>query len=103
MATTYIGKFNFEDSNGKQVDYERLCISGYVSGEIFTLELKLEKSDLLLAKMLLKSDEKTPVVISRKATDDEKNDGIRIPVKNRSTDTIDLDDDDELDTEGLFN
>lgn len=44
---------------GEKVDYERLVITGSMDGISHSLELKLEKSELLLAKILLASKEET--------------------------------------------
>lgn len=72
MAKVFISQHSFNDDNGVPVNYERLSISGYVGGEVHTLELKLEKSELLLAKMLLTSNEEKPEQVARAATAEEK-------------------------------
>lgn len=53
------------------MDYERLAIIGFVSGEIQTLELKLSKAEMLLAKILLSSNEEAPTTVTRHATAEE--------------------------------
>jgi hypothetical protein len=56
MALVQIAKRTFNDEKtGKNVEYERLCIIGYLDGVTHTLEVKLEKSELMLAKILLNS------------------------------------------------
>jgi len=53
MAVVKIVRHEFTDrETNKVTPYERLAIIGYVGGEVHTLELRLEKSELLLAKML---------------------------------------------------
>jgi len=62
MAKVYILKQIYDNpTTGEQIPYERLAISGSLNGETMTLELKLEKSQLQLAKALLNSDEKLDV------------------------------------------
>jgi len=85
MAQVKIITKEFTDDQGKVVQYERLAIIGYVSGEIHTLELKLNSSETLLAKMLLSSNEEKPTVVTTK--------GGQVEVT-KTTKTI-LDDDDE--------
>lgn len=62
----------FENDKGELVKYKRLCISGYLGGEVHTLEIKLEKSELLLAEILLSSKEEKPVTDSHRSTDEEQ-------------------------------
>lgn len=72
MATVKILKQQFTNDKGELIDYERLAIIGYVSGELHTLELKLSSSELMLAKMLLSSNEEKPSTQTRHASEDEK-------------------------------
>ena len=62
----------FENDKGEVIKYKRLCISGYIGGSLETLEIKLEKSEMLLAKMLLTSTEDAPTVTAGKATAEER-------------------------------
>ena len=62
----------FPDANGKMVNYKRLCIMGVLEGQIRTLEVKLEKSDLILAEILLASTESQPTVVKGSMNEDEK-------------------------------
>lgn len=72
MAKIGIIKHEFTDQEtGKITPYERLALSGVVGGEITTLELKLGKSELQLAKIILSSKEEQEVV-SRDATPEEE-------------------------------
>ena len=71
MAHVSISKNTFNDKDGKPVTYERLAIVGYISGEIQTLEIKLEKPELMLAKILLNSEDEAPVIEARKANEEE--------------------------------
>jgi len=77
MSHVAIIKNTFNDAKtGLPVTYERLAITGYVGGEIQTLEIKLEKSELMLAKILLSSNEQAPTTSVHKATEDELDDFI---------------------------
>jgi len=59
MAHVQIIKKTFNnEATGQAVDYERLAITGIIGGSVQTLEIKLEKTELMLAKMLLDSKEK---------------------------------------------
>jgi len=84
----------FLNDKGEEVNYQRLCISGYVGGELHTLEIKLEKSELLLAKMLLSSTENKPTTVARKSSEDELNTFLDENKHNSSDSKIDLENDD---------
>lgn len=95
MAKTYITNETFNDpKTGTPINYERLCISGSISGQPHTLKLKLEPTELSLAKILLSSNEELSVG-SRPITPEEE-DGFftKNQRKNSDDDKIDLDDDD---------
>ena len=89
MAIVQITTLEFVNDDGKTVPYKRLTITGYIGGEIQTLELKLSPTELLLAGMLLKSTEEKPVQSVRKATEDES-------PKAQHAHTSILDDDEDL-------
>jgi len=72
MAVVKIIEHQFQNEAGQPVKYERLAIIGYVSGEVHTLELKLEKSEILLAKMLLNSEEEKPLSVISSPSPEEK-------------------------------
>lgn len=95
MATVKVITQQFTNDNGEQIPYKRLCITGYLGGEIQTLELKLSKSDLLLAELLLTSNEEKPTVDTRKATEDEQP-----SVTRNENNKLDLDAEDE--DRGMF-
>jgi hypothetical protein len=79
MALVKILKKSFKNDEGEPVNYERLAIIGTVGGEVHTLELKLENGDMLAAKMLLASEEKSEIS-SRKASEGES---VDVKVKSR--------------------
>lgn len=43
------------DETNEQVDYKRLSIIGVINGETRTLQIKLNKTELMLAELLLSS------------------------------------------------
>lgn len=99
MAITKVMQMEpFLNDKGEQVNYERLCISGYIGGEIHTLEIKLEKSELLLAKMLLSSSEEKPKENVRKANSEEIAEHSSKVKRNKTI----LEDDDDDEEGGLF-
>jgi len=59
------------DIDGKPITWNVLAITSYIGGDFQTLELKLTKTEALLANMLLGSNEEKPSTIVRKATDEE--------------------------------
>lgn len=72
MTNVAIITKNFiDEKTGNPVNYERLQITGWLDGVQHTLELKLEKSELLLAKILLSSQESAPETSVRKPTEEE--------------------------------
>jgi len=72
VAKVQIIEKTFNDTaTGRPVTYKRLAIMGYVSGTIHTLELKLEPSELLLAEIILSSNEEKPEQGIRKPDSDE--------------------------------
>lgn len=71
MAQVSVIEQSFEGEDGKPVKYKRLAITGIIDGELHTLELKLSKSELLLAEILLSSKEERPTTQTRKATAEE--------------------------------
>lgn len=91
MATVKVLQKNFVNEAGENVPYERLAIIGYVSGEIHTLELKLSSSELMLAKMLLSSNEEQPTTHSHSATEEEK---ANFEAKNASIESAEESEDD---------
>jgi len=71
MAHVEIIKKTFNnEATGQIVEYERLAIIGSIGGVTQTLEIKLEKTELMLAKMLLNSTEKIEISV-RTANKDE--------------------------------
>lgn len=58
--TKIIKKTYTNPDTGEIVPYKRLAIVGVIDGETRTLEIKLERTELLLAEMLLNSTE-TPI------------------------------------------
>lgn len=70
MAVTKVVENNSE-IDGKPIKWFTLEITGYVESEFETLSLKLSKTEAMLARLLLKGENK-PEVQSRKATDDEQ-------------------------------
>jgi len=72
MATITILEKTFKDKDsGENISYNRLAIIGTINGETHTLEIKLEPTQLMLAKMLLASTEELETA-THKATDEEK-------------------------------
>lgn len=95
MAKVAVIKKQFtDDGTGVITPYERLSIAGYVNGEYQSLELKLSKAEMLLAKIILSSKEEEPVVNSHNVTDEEEDEFLS---KNsgRNSDRINLEDEDE--------
>lgn len=78
--------------DGKPIEWNVLAITGYLGGDYQTLELKLSKTEAMLANMLLETSDKAPETTSRPANSEEK-DGFLKQQKN--TDSL-LDDEDEL-------
>lgn len=77
-----------DETTGNVVPYERLVISNVLGGEVQSLQLKLSKSELLLAKLLLNSTEQLPE--ARPATEAEQ---AFFRDTNNDSDTIDLTED----------
>jgi len=72
MATITILEKTFKDKDsGENISYNRLAIIGSINGETHTLEIKLEPTQLMLAKMLLASTEDFETQ-THPATDEEK-------------------------------
>jgi len=71
MAHVQVLQKTFNDKEGKAVNYRVLAITGSVNGEPFTLELKGNKTELTMAKMLLDSTEELEVT-SHPATTEEQ-------------------------------
>lgn len=72
------------EDGSKPFTYERLAIIGSIDGVEHTLELKLEKSEMLLAKILLASNEDLSVGYGAK--------GVDIEVKRKSKNDKDIED-----------
>lgn len=53
----YIQDRTFIDDKGNSIDYSRLCLSGTINGETFTLEFKLSKTERQMAKLILATTE----------------------------------------------
>lgn len=80
------------DIDGKPIQWNVLSIIGYAGGELQTLELKLSKTEAMLARILLSNDEEKPVEHTRKSNLDERkqfNENIKRESK------LNLDSDDE--------
>jgi len=79
--------------DGKPITWNVLAITSYIGGDFQTLELKLSKTEALLANMLLGSDESAPTTEARKASKEEQDSFFK---QNRRDDgdKINLDDDD---------
>jgi len=75
--------------DGKPITWNVLQIIGYLGGDFQTLELKMSKTEAMLAGMLLAADEE---VTSHRASKDE---GSKIEVKRRSI-SDDIEDELEL-------
>jgi len=92
MTAVQVVKKSFTNDEGRTIPYQVLAIIGTVQGSTHTLEVKLNKTEAMLAEMLLTSKEKIETT-SRKATDDELDDFFK---KNKKTDDnqINLEDDD---------
>lgn len=61
-----IVKHEFTDEKTGEIrPYERLALLGSVGGETHSLELKLTKAELLIAKILLSSNEELTIVPSK--------------------------------------
>lgn len=74
-ADVYIAKRNFtNEKTGEIIPYNRLAIGAYINGEYQALELKLNNSEMLLAKIILSSNEEAPAATSRKANEEELDD-----------------------------
>jgi len=69
MAVTQVVVKNSE-IDGKPITWNVLAITGFIGGEFQTLELKLSKTEALLANMILKSSE-APNTVARKSTAEE--------------------------------
>lgn len=57
--------------DGQTINWNVLSIVGYAGGEIQTLELKLNKTEAMLARILLSGDEEKPTQSSRQANEAE--------------------------------
>lgn len=68
-----IKKYNFTREDGELIPYSRLVLAGSVNGEILSLEIKLDKTELMLAKLILEQSEKNEAFM-RKANNDELED-----------------------------
>lgn len=86
MSVVQVIKKVFVNEAGESVPYERLSITGYVSGEIHTLELKITNSEMLLAKILLSSEENKPSVKTRHAVENESPEVTKIKVNKSKND-----------------
>lgn len=58
--------------DGKPITWNVLAITSFIGGDFQTLELKLNKTEALLANMLLGSNEEKPETVARHSTDEEK-------------------------------
>lgn len=61
MAVVKVIEKNSE-IDGRPITWNVLSITGFMQGDIQTLELKLSKTEAMLANLLLKSDENKPEV-----------------------------------------
>jgi hypothetical protein len=59
--------------DGKPIEWFVLAITGYISGDFQTLELKLTKTEAMLANLLLNSSEELSVVNGGKGEDVQVN------------------------------
>lgn len=83
-----------DDETGRSVPYKRLAITGVLGGEIQTLEVKLGKTELQLAELLLKSTEEEPTSHARKASEQELDAFFKKNDRSGSSDKINLEEDD---------
>lgn len=51
LSRVYLRENSFIDDKGKNVEYTRLVLEPLVKGEIFEIEIKLEKQDLRILKV----------------------------------------------------
>lgn len=80
MAVIKVEKKNAE-IDGKPITWNVLSITSYLAGDYQTLEVKLDRTQAMLAGMLLESDETAGTTESRSANKDEKaefNKGIKV-------------------------
>jgi len=87
MAVVKVEKKSAE-IDGRPITWNVLSITGYLAGDFQTLEVKLDRTQAMLAGMLLASDENAPTVHSGGK-------GEKIDVKRKSS-TADDDMDDFL-------
>lgn len=71
MAQVSIKQSSFKDKmTGEKIEYNRLIIDGFLQGKRRVAEFKIEgKNDIMLAELLLNSDEVSADVVNAKATD----------------------------------
>jgi len=79
--------------DGKPIVWSVLSITGYMQDDFQTLELKLSKTEAMLAKLLLATEGSTPSVEARRSTDEEK-DGFFKKNSRSDDDKFNLDEDD---------
>jgi hypothetical protein len=72
MAVTKVLEKNSE-IDGKPIKWQVLAITGYIGGDFQTLELKLTKTEAMLAGLLLNSSEELSVVNGGKGEDVQVN------------------------------
>lgn len=92
MAEVFVAKKSYtNEKTGEILPYERLCIGGYVEGVYQTLELKLEKTELLLVKIILASKGEKDEIYTGSATDEQKEEFLNYNNRSNDSDNINLD------------
>lgn len=71
MANVSVAQKSFINDSGEPVNYKVIAITGTIDGITHTLELKANKSELLLAEILLNSTGEPAEVKNRKPSEDE--------------------------------
>lgn len=82
----------FVNDSGNQVKYKRLVITGYLNGNIETIELPISKEQAIIYKAMT-SDK--PEIYSRKSTSDEKEAFAENNITKKSSTLFDNDDEEQ--------
>lgn len=73
--------------DGKPINWSVLTITGYIGGDFQTLELKLSKTEKMLADILLANTEEQPTQNSRPANAEEQETFLK---EQKNTTSIDI-------------
>lgn len=84
--------------DGQPIEWNVLAITAYIDGDFQTLEIKLNKTETLLTKILLGSDEEKPEQTSHKSTEQEQTEFNKKTTVKKAKNILE---EDELDS-GLF-